>query len=285
LRQAGEARDLAVTLPDNRLEGEVVTQVGAPVPDATVSLVSFAPSPILVRGIKAGADGRFLARGLRAGTYTAEAQTGGARSEGISIDVPEEGSGPSLRLVVRRVGEVTGQVVSPHGPVAGAQVMAFARASDGSPPIGLPDAVTDVEGKFRLELTDPVAGGTILVQAPGWVLSLQPYSGAGEVTIHLDQRGGSLVLTGLDPLPAGEHPFIVFSGQPIDTILLRSWGQVQGSSAEVDPTVVPGMPEGHYHLCRARFDELLLVYARRAVPTRCSEGHLTAGGKLELTLP
>ena len=153
------------------LRGRVLTAARTPVGDAVVRV----SGPTANLGVRTDQDGRFEARGLQAGQYTAEATVnqivwryGQQRvgQAGRPIAVATDQTVEGVDIILPPAQAIRGVVADEHGePVQGARVQAFQVQYSGdrlvAAPIGL-ERRTDDRGNYRLwGLSD----GTYLVSA------------------------------------------------------------------------------------------------------------------------
>ncbi|HVR99800.1 MAG TPA: carboxypeptidase-like regulatory domain-containing protein, partial [Thermoanaerobaculia bacterium] len=140
-------------IPESVVEGWVTDTHGAPLAGARIrahadsgpgSGTDLFEARRSRRPLETGADGRFQIRGFSEGAklHVRATAPGYAETEVKEVEVPQSAS---LRLQLRPLGRVVGQVVDPDGePVAGARVT----ESRGSKRDA---AITDGQGHFRIE--------------------------------------------------------------------------------------------------------------------------------------
>jgi hypothetical protein len=277
---------LDITLPDTRVSGVVVDEVGQPAGPAIVTLQSLGEvEPFVQAAVRD--DGAFTLRGLAPGRAVLSADAGDRGSSDQVEIVAAIGSEAAVRLVVRRTTKVNGQVVSADGPVAGAQVIAYPSTMPLWPTTA---TSTDTSGQFVLHLPPDTREAALKVSAVGYALRMGrlPIDAARPLMVALQPVGGTLFLDvgNHDPATSWRSPMIYLLRDNVFETLpaLRSWaaanGQQQGAASA--PVVVPQMEEGSYVLCVAGMDSLTAL--ARGAHDECVGGHLAPGGELSLTL-
>jgi hypothetical protein len=152
------------------IDGQVTQADAAPVRAATVRVVGGGPSP--VRELRTDEQGRFSARGLPSGLVQLQAESDGATSDVMDVDLASTADRPEVRLVLDAAGSIAGVVVDSQGhPVAGAQVTAYPDAADdASRPSGISraaPATTDRGGAFQIRGLHPGNYRLFATGAPG----------------------------------------------------------------------------------------------------------------------
>jgi hypothetical protein len=244
----GPAR-VEIVLPDTHLAGEVVDEVGRPLPRASVSLAAGTDRTQATTED----DGEFSLRGLQPGSYQVKATAGERTSGWVRAQVSEEGESPRLRLVAAKALELAGTVLSPAGPVPGAQVMAWPDVGTAGRSTGL-DAVTDPLGRFRLTLPASTSALNVIVFPPGNALRMLrvPVAAGRPLEIAVQPSGATLVLEPpADMSGATAEWQLAHGGIFIALEDLLRWARLAGASRPAGGAfVLPEMQPGDYIACR-----------------------------------
>ena len=144
--------------PASRIRGEVLDEDGEPLPGAEISLYPASEPPAgghprreesFSRATTSDPDGRFTIDGVAPGNFEAEAFAAGFQPSSLrrlEVGAGEDVSG--LRFVLARGAVLEGQVTDADlQPIAGARVS-----------LGRPAALSDAEGRYRLEGLPPGLG-------------------------------------------------------------------------------------------------------------------------------
>lgn len=268
-----------IRVPDTTLAGEVVDEDGRRAPGARIALSGSRKTSEAI----ADDEGEFRIRGIAPPYVVLEAIEGSRSSGPVRAVVAEGEETPWLRLVVRGMVEVEGQVLSRTGPVPGAEVIAWpgmnqvAFASSES-------SRTGASGQFKLRFPSDTRSLSVVVVAPGYPLHMSQVGLEPERPLHvpLEGLGGTLVIE----LPAAEDGRTSTSGLlvhggafaplSIFTTLLRQRASVHVGPAEV---VIPAIESGEYSFCRGSVQDLRYG---QVPPARCVSGFLPPGGTLTL---
>jgi hypothetical protein len=157
--------------------------------------------------------------------------------------VPEEGDSPWLRLVLRRLRTFEGRIVSANGGVPGAMVQAWSPfvAQGSASTSNIDQAISDAEGRFRVELPVDAAILNLLVLPPGFALRLLTlaWTPGQAVEIPVEPSGGTLVL---ELATEGSAPLLVHGGTFTLPQMLSAWARMQGArSSDPRRLVVPNV--------------------------------------------
>ncbi len=288
-----EEEELLIELPDTLVAGDVVDDLGKPVPGANVMIIR------LATGTRARTvtdqQGRFEFRALPEATYSVEAS---ARKRGKSevhqIAISESGNSPLVRLVLGEQWQLRGQVLSRGRPVGHAWILGFPFTEQGLLVSFLtPDARSKLDGSFVLKFHEATTRVRLVILAPGSLLTVLPVdrpSSPRDEPIRIElpgtEGGGTLELGSTEQLQGG-LPLIVVNGEPLDRPLLELWSGLNGTvHRQEGGLTVPAMPAGSYAYCPLAESDWMLVFSRAAFPAPgvCSEGFLPPGGTLSLTL-
>ncbi|NJL27610.1 MAG: carboxypeptidase regulatory-like domain-containing protein [Thermoanaerobaculia bacterium] len=154
-REPGSGRAwVEIDLPDTLLEGEVVDEAGAAVPDATVLILVF-PAVERPSTVRTDEKGHFELRGFEPGAFRLEARAKGKfgqrTSETVEVHVDKDEGRAEVKLVVRDLVEVRGRVVTSGGSgVPGASILAMPAVATGVPVLIPPQTTTDVAARSAL---------------------------------------------------------------------------------------------------------------------------------------
>lgn len=282
--------DVLIHLPDTRILGEVVDELGLPLREsAQLQVVPLSGERSRERflGTRTGAGGGFEIVGLQPDVYSVEATTPDGSSDPVVVSVTER-TDVSVRLTLRSRRTLKGRVVSETGPVAHALVMAYPLAGAGQrPAFTSPTTHTGTDGWFRMRVPGTASSVRLVVLAPGHALASKTVTEGSAVEIALTREQGTLVVAP-NHAGSGEVGFVMVGGQALDLPRLETWARMNGTQpGEGLPLVVPGMPPGSYAYCRLPYEEALLVFGGSALPSAeaCREGFLAAGGELNLEAP
>jgi hypothetical protein len=208
-------------------------------------------------------DGRFAVYGLPAGHYRVAASAFMRESRPAEIEITADAEPPTLRLVVLPNRELKGIVKSAFGPVAGANVSAFATDV---PPVMTPIFDTDERGMFSAILPPGAEQLDVLIEPPGFALRLfHIHWEKRQLVVTVVQNGGTLTIDGIAPSDA----VLMHGGATMPLITVASW---VGSSSANNRTSIPMLEPGMYAVCPAR-DR-----------TACASGYLPPMGTLELKI-
>ncbi|MEM9291877.1 MAG: carboxypeptidase-like regulatory domain-containing protein [Acidobacteriota bacterium] len=268
----GETTGLDIGLPSGRLVGRVLGPRERIV-DCDVNLQrdvlgEFAPSDAAaLRPATASArtnpDGEFQLEHLTTGSarITARCPTGSTSTAEVEI-VDGETKGPVL-LELPLKGGLSGQVVGPLGPVAGARVFVWPRSTEGTPrPTTMEyQRTTDLEGRFQFSPVAGIEGYTLTAMAPGLAARLLEAPISGEISISLNGEGGRLILE----MPENQRPWLKHqsSSTPAQVFLLSP--STGGIRERIDPPeidsgsaadnrsrqrwTIPSLTTGSYEVC------------------------------------
>ncbi|MCP4548641.1 MAG: hypothetical protein GY835_19465, partial [bacterium] len=178
-------------------------------------------------------------------------------SDAVETELTEQSPTASVRIVVRRVIELSGSVFSLAGPVPGAAIDFRAPKSHASTNMIIPSTQSAGDGSFTLELPAGFERGDLIVEAPGFVLHRQRLViDAGKpLDIPLTQEGGGTLVIHLTnpldwsriekPLPYVLHDGIFHYG----FVRLQRWSQLNGVMWDELRLEIPKLPPGSYSVC------------------------------------
>jgi Carboxypeptidase regulatory-like domain len=291
-RRDGRPTRVELEVPDTVARGTVTDELGRPVSGAWVHLTRFEPAYGMVTR-RTDPAGTFAIHGQLPGRCFIEARTAaGETSEALNFDLTE-GAATTADLVVAKKKALRGRVSSATGPLAGAQVFAYAFPAFGPPTLPAWDqAATNLDGAFQLMLPPKTAQVQLVVLSPGNPLAVW--------RAHLDDRAITLDLQvassqGTLRLPRVDSnrvsplfPLLLVNGEPLPGHLLAAWAQSgMGALPSGDIETIPAMPSGVYRYCDLEPQEALLVQWGVAAPSEssCNAGYLSPGGELTLESP
>jgi len=168
-----------------RATGFVVTDSGAPVPDATVAALSASSDG--GRNARSDSNGAFTIEGLAPGHYTFNASKAGYTA-GTVRDVDIASSGP-VRVILKNGGVITGHV-NGLTPQEIEQTTVYANAAGGGGPMGSSTAPVDSGGNFRIE---GAPSGTVRITARTGAMFGGSTKSAAPKTVELEPGGTAQV--------------------------------------------------------------------------------------------
>lgn len=279
--------EIALDLPASALEGEVVDEAGRLVPGSSIFLTRLNPAESVNYLLE---DGRVFLTGLAPGEYKVYAASRDRESPVYKVTVNEDGSAePSpLRIVAKLLHVLRGRVVFPGGgPVAGATVQPLASAGD-LHPLFVRSPVTDVDGRFTINLRDDQKTPCLLILPKGLPARiLQVLDPDQEQLIVTPQAGGVLQLS--FAAPTGQAS----SSPPSLKYLLRGnclalvsrlatvGGKISMIAGESFLETSP-LESGAYTLCGLKPGEISAFSGVPAPYPNCSSGILPGQGWLML---
>jgi hypothetical protein len=291
-----QVADVEVAIPDTKLPGEVVDELGRAVPEAIVETTSFQDAkgrPRRPSRFRSDAEGKFEIRGLPTGPTAVQARLDERASDWAQVALPEGREGPYLKLVLRRDAELRGRLLSANGPVPGAVVSAFPEMSAQPVGEGVED-VTGPDGSFMLRLPAGSPAATLLVMAPGFALRMARVTldSKAPLEITAEAGGGTLVLETGQRFDQAGRPFpmtwLVHDGTFTSPYFLQRWPRLLRHDPGAQPEgtlVLPQVMAGYYALCAGSDATRALRQGQEAPVARCSGGFLAPHGQLTLRVP
>jgi hypothetical protein len=277
---------VTIELPDTRVFGRIVDQNGQP-PLQSFLVIS---TQDLDQTVQTDVAGAFDVRGLPAGLLSLIAtDNGSGQSERALVNAVSGGSVGPLELRLRPIRRLSGTVLSPLGPVAGARIVALAN----SPFVGGGHAMSGPAGTFSMEIPANISAATAVVKAPGFgtqafpvvpedkPISLTVSEGAGELAIALPRAAAELQRENLTLT-------LFQNGLEIPIAVLREDALSTTASGTDDSPVMRlvHLAPGQYSACittKQVGSKGSLDRHPKAVGT-CDSGQLAAGTTLMLTL-
>ncbi len=248
----GTAATVAIELPDTLLEGEVQQQ-GEPVAAAFVLVTtegeSEASRPRVAR-VRTDDNGKFSIHGLKPVPVQVAAYLGAfdPASDWVDVDIREGVEAPYLELeLVERV-EYQARVMSPRGPVAGAQI--FIEAVTPSSMSWPAQAISGSDGvaRFRLPFDSHGKQAHFMVLAAGYGFTMHQQSllkGSG-IVLSISPDKGDIHL----PYPLGTLHFKNAS-LPVSKVLTKLISANRFFVQPGDGVIFKGMAAGEYTQCPA----------------------------------
>jgi hypothetical protein len=281
--RAGKA-EVEIVLPDTRIFGKVLDEHGKPVPGAEVLFMSESVETL----DRSDALGGFELLGLPEGIAWLAASKEGRGSARAQADLIEgRAVGPiELRLLPMR--RLSGTILSPSGPVPGAQVTVIATV----PPVGGGLATSEPDGSFEIEVPEITQRITAIVAAPGYSLRAFEAVVGSPLSFHVSQDRGDLEIhldMATEDLSRRNLTIAVYQNElELQSSTLYEWSRQQGqpwqSSSSGPVTLrIPSLAPGDYRICLV---PLRLPREEAPAPSgaECDSGVLFAGGALSLRL-
>ncbi len=279
-----------VELPDTHLFGRVIGKAGQPAVGAEVSIEDDSSSIV----VTTETDGRFELRGVKEGTkYLGAYWNGPAGKETSQPRLLTLVEGQPLGPIELRLSEsqkITGQILSPRGPVPGAIVSLHVL----SPPVAdAATARTELDGTFTAQLSNKAQRLRVEIQPPGHALiTLETRLDDSPLNITVPDEGGTIDLSIAESrkelVAQGKRMFLFQNGQLLSTGTLYHWVRGHGLRTRdpKDGLRLPAMAAGEYRLCVATplVGELWQLPAWVENDAKCVNGYLTPGGFLQLDL-
>ena len=185
--------DARIEVPDTSVSGDVVDEVGRPVPGADVEISSYGKWRGAFKATT-GPEGRFEVQGLSPGPYAVEAKSADRTSDSVLTSVAD-GFSPTVHLTLQANRTMAGSVVADPGPVAGARVIAYPVVAGRPATSGLAEGRTDLNGRFAVRIPRSTTLVHLLVLAPGYDLAIRHVTQGSALAVHLSPLGGTLHLS------------------------------------------------------------------------------------------
>lgn len=266
-----------IVLPDTRVFGAVVDESGKPVPGADVLLQSERVEVFET----ADEFGAFEARGMPEGPAWLAAGVK-SRSSGRTLITLTAGRavGP-VELRLRNTRQLSGKVVSPTGPVAGARVDVLVS----TPPAGGGSARSQADGTFQVEIPEKAQRFVAIVSAPGFSLKAFEGSTGAPLSLPVAQEGGTLEIEieqAVEELLQQDLAIHLFqNGLHVPPYVVGQWARDHGQSLLGNSLRLPSVAPGEYRACVVPA-RLPLEGDPAAAGAQCHSGFLFAGSSLSL---
>lgn len=282
LPASGGMAEVEIVVPRTVLKGEVVDGVGRRAAGARVAVTSLDHKSASAK-TQTDEAGKFVVRGLRAGRVAAQAEEGERVSDWVETELNERDE-TNVLLVLRQSWTLRGRVISPLGPLPGAQVIAWPEMGE-VPVANTSTATTDPDGDFDLLLPPGSRAANIIVLPPRFALRflkvrVEP---SRTLEIALGDGGGTLVVE-LPTAYDGPTPQMAHGGVFVPLPMLRLWSRLKGvPQADPDRLVLPDLESGEYSLCVGQ-QALIALRRGTSLEQYCSTGSLPPSGELVLRL-
>ncbi|NJL28908.1 MAG: carboxypeptidase regulatory-like domain-containing protein [Thermoanaerobaculia bacterium] len=277
--RGSEPADVDIELPNTELTG-IVVENGAPVAGAGVVVIRYdAAKKRREAMLQTDEEGKFKLRGLSEGMLDLQARSAEKTSAWMRAHLQENLENQPLVLELATKIKVAGQVFSPSGPVAGANLVAL----PGGTPTGFAlsvEAVTAADGTFTLETTADTRWLDVIIVPAGLPIRLDRLTVDKErktpIILLLGAQGGDLLVAEMpnapDPKVTLEPLKIIHGATEVDVRwLLKVLGH-RRSRLDEQGIALLGLEAGEYSLCRASRGD-------------CTTGFLAAAGQLALVTP
>lgn len=191
----------------------------------------------------------------------------------VETQVEKRKDSPPLRLVVREMMTIQGQVLSAQGPVPGARVQAWPSLDQAGGGV-LQQTVSGPAGELSLTLPVGTRSLDVFVAAPGHALRMfrAPCDPGRPFDINLEPFGGTLVLELGETVSS--DAILVHGGTFAGAVLLESWARVQGGKRVGGMLVLPGMEVGDYWYCHGPEASRAARQGQPLPPSACAYGSL-----------
>lgn len=280
--RAGKA-DLSLALPDTKIFGSVLDAQGKPVPAADILFMSERVEVL----DNSDALGAFELRGLPEGSAWVAASKDGRGSGRVDANLVDGRAVGPIQLRFLPMRRLSGRVLSPAGPVAGAQVTVVATV----PPVGGGIVMSEPDGSFELELPEVTQRITAVVAAPGYALRAFDAAVGPPLSFAVSREDGDLeIRLGLstEELTRRDLRVAVYqNGLEILPNTLREWSRQRGqpwpgSMSGAVALRIPGLAPGEYRICLVPLR--LQEEPGGSSQMECDSGALFVGGLLALDL-
>ncbi|MCP4548010.1 MAG: carboxypeptidase regulatory-like domain-containing protein, partial [bacterium] len=288
-RPGKKVAEVQIVLPDNRVGGVVVDELGLPVHPGVVHGLLLGEDGLLAAPVDP--EGRFEFRGLGPGTIRLTADAEGDRlSDEVTVEVVEDMRPAPVELIVRERITVRGRVVSGGAGMPEVRIQAW--------PAHLPLTIggpigTDMEGRFELKLPKTTAEAAVNVLARGFALRMLriPVSPERELIIPVHSISGDLLLEFEAPPETdyrmGSTVVVLHNGSWMDLSVAGSWAALSGAGPDLpaNKILIPDLEPGNYTVCAVKTPELARVIMSNGAADGCVGGYLAPGGELALEVP
>lgn len=282
-----DRRWVELVIPDTLVEGTVVEDQGLPAAGAHVRASGRSGG----QRQQCGAEGGFVLRGLRAGSYWLSAQSSDrrSRSEMVQVNVDPDEPTPVVELTLKSDRRIDGQVIAPSGQgVVGARIVGLIEQTHESRIASvIPETTTDLTGSFSLEIPERAEGVLLTAFPPGFAArqirvdsrSSQP------ALIPVEPHGGTLRIRYEEPVQRDR--LVIFKTWQLPLhFTLTNWATFHGEPNQTpDLYSIPMLEPGYYQVCTD--STYMFQMTGRLEPeleSRCHGGYLPAYGELVIDL-
>lgn len=240
---------ITIPLANTLLEGQVVDEWGKAAVPASVSVIHLGEERT-VEFARTDEEGEFRFQGLPPGLYTVSAEKKEARSRLEEVEIEEDVS-LYLKIELREDSVISGRVLTPLGSgVPGVHLNGLPERGGRINASILPQAITDSEGRWEMNLPQESDALTLYVYAPGWPFQALRIPLQDDYDIQLQEGRGELLIH----IPDSE--FILSTAILKDDVLihlshLMKWVLMnQEEFVEGEVLRIPSMPLGNYAICQ-----------------------------------
>lgn len=289
-----------IEVPDTRAFGQVVDELGQPLPRASVDAIG--PSSdgrSFFNQVRAeGKDARFEIRGFAPGTWKLE---GSARpdlgappffAEETEVEVEEGAPAGPLLLVAKQERTLSGRVIAPDGEgVPGALIVVGLEQDPDRVTRSVRQKVTSVDGSFEVHVPPRIGAVQLSVFPPGFAARQERVVLPQQVPIEIGVNpvGGTVVLVpSSDDAPESFlHLQTTLFGEYIYYVpFLKIWAGTHGLRQQGGRLVIPNLEPGLYTACAGITEQ---VFNDGRLPPgfegHCDRGTLVPYGELVLEVP
>jgi len=275
-----------IQLPATKVRIAVVDARGRPAGRAMVEVLpAESQHPLGLQSHETDERGELFLAGLDEGLHDFRAFFRDGSQSGHEVATLTEGPNPTrVRLMVRPMHRVVGQVHGGRGAIPGARVTIFPQTM-GSVADGR-TLTTDAQGQFATEVPADTTHVGFWTDAPGFAFQMgtSPLPERGELQLDVHQDGGTLTLEA--PAPPSLHgkfqPVLFHKGASISWFLLgRIARRQKGGEVSESQLRLPAMEPGPYRLCWVPVSS----EAPGSGESLCAEAYLTPLGETTLGLP
>lgn len=277
----GEPAHVEIELPDTELVGLVV-EGEARVAGAGILVLRSTEQGGRRREamLQTGEDGGFSLSGLSEGELQLRAESFEKSSAWTIIQLQEGRKGPPVVLRLAEHVKISGQVLSPAGPVGGANVVGVPGGMSTDLAFWA-QTVTAADGSFTLQVSADARWLDVIVVPAGLPVRLARVNVANKkdqppLILQLSAQGGDLLIgqpvATPDPNVAPEPLLLSYDKATIDARALLKLLAFRRLEADEKGLTFLGLEAGHYTLCRG-------------LGADCASGFLPSGGQLALVTP
>lgn len=270
-----------IELPDTELVG-VVVEGEVPVARAAVDVLRLEDKKHQRREamLWTDKDGKFVLRGLSEGELQLQARAFEKSSAWVLVPLQEKRRNAPVVLRLAEHVKISGQVLSPAGPVGGANVVGVPGGMSTDLAFWA-QTVTAADGSFTLQVSADARWLDVIVVPAGLPVRLARVNVANKkdqppLILQLSAQGGDLLIgqpvATPDPNVAPEPLLLSYDKATIDARALLKLLAFRRLEADEKGLTFLGLEAGHYTLCRG-------------LGADCASGFLPSGGQLALVTP